>query len=1046
MEFVHNTRESAYRSPYGAVPVGSELRLFIQVKDASVKTCELRTWVDGQGEKLMPMEVDENGFHLLFPLEEKTIVWYFFKLWMEDGTLLYYGAKQGKQGGVGELYSHEPPSFQVTVYELMSIPGWYKNGVVYQIFPDRFHRGTHWREDFQNAFLTKKHGPGHRLVKDWNTLPSYEKDEQGRIQNWDFYGGTLEGIEEKLDYLRDLGVTVLYLNPIFEASSNHRYDTGNYEEIELSLGGNVAFDSLLKKAKEKGISIILDGVFNHCGCDSIYFNRYGNYPTQGAYQSQDSKYRDWFSFAKDGTYDSWWGVDDLPSYRTNSTSVQHYLLSILEKWSKKGVKGWRLDVADELSEDFLVNIHDTIQKTLGKEGLVIGEVWEDASNKISYGSLRHYLLGDELHGVMNYPWRDGIQNFLLSKISAYDIAEILESLQENYPKECLQANLNIMSSHDSIRSRTKLSKNRKEESLVKARVWLMLILQMTLPGVPSIYYGDEVGVEGLEDPMNRASYPWDKEDPDFFTMYKEAIALRKSNTLFQNGSLTCYALQEDVFAYVRKNEQEACLVIINRSCHESHSFEVPSFSSFGVDLLTGDSFEERDGHISGVLHPLQARVISFCAATSLAKPMRKGKGILMHISSLPNEKGLGTIGGEAREFIDEISKQGYSYWQILPIHPTDEHGSPYDGTSAFAANMNLFPKTIEELREEFHRFKPTKSFQEFCQKEAFWLEDYAYFLTLHEKYSLPWPNWPTEKKSFFSKTKKEMEFHQYCQYRFDQEWKALLNYAHSRGIEIIGDLPMYVSLDSSDVYAHRELFTLDQEGNQSAQAGVPGDYFAKDGQLWGNPLYRWDIHKAQGYDWWKKRLRRCFELYDFIRLDHFRGFDTYWSIPQGKTANEGSWKGGPGYDFFQSLYQEFGPLSIIAEDLGSLTASVRYLVHRCGFPGMAVLQFQNEDPLDHEFHALHKIAYTGTHDNQTLVGWCQSRYPQLDSKKLAQEFVEKVQRSSSLVSIVPMQDLLRLDDDSRMNQPGTVGKNWQWQLTQEQWLRFKQRSQTDEGD
>lgn len=630
MEMIHNTRQKQFRSPFGAIPVGKQVELALWVKDTDVQKCELRIWIDDQGEQLMSMEVDERGFHLLFPCQQKAIVWYYFKLTLMDGSMLYYGARQGYQGGIGQIYSYEPPSFQLTVYQPRSIPDWYKKSVVYQIFPDRFYRGKDWQALTKKALSKERKGPGHRLIEDWNTVPGYDKDEQGRIRNWDFYGGTLSGIQEKLPYLKELGIQVIYLNPIFEASSNHRYDTGNYLHVDDMLGGDEAFTSLVKDAEKYGISIILDGVFNHTGCDSVYFNRYGNYPEIGAYQSEQSKYRDWFYFREDGYYHSWWGVDDLPALNQDNEAYRRLICQdqegVIRKWLKTGVKGWRLDVADELKEEFIVEIKKAVEETIGDQGLLIGEVWEDASNKISYGKLRHYFLGDELDGVMNYPWRDGIQRFLLKEINAYDLCEIITSIQENYPPENLQGNLNMMSSHDSIRSMTKLGgapmylsetekKNYRlsdeQRQLAKSRIWLMVLLQMTLPGVPSIYYGDEAGLEGFEDPYNRASYPWGKEDSDILTMYRNAIALRNCLDVFQEGSLYCFALNEDVLGYYREDKDTKCVFLVNRSLSQTHSFELEAKSFHGFDLLSGDRFDCSDGQLRGDIWPMQAKLISF---------------------------------------------------------------------------------------------------------------------------------------------------------------------------------------------------------------------------------------------------------------------------------------------------------------------------------------------------------------------------------------------------------------------------------------------------
>ena len=289
------------------------------------------------------------------------------------------------------------------------------------------------------------------MVDDWSTPPAYDKDENGRIKRWDFYGGTLEGVREKLRYLKDLGVTVIYLNPIFEAASNHRYDTGDYMAIDPMLGDEESFRRLCVDAEEMGISVILDGVFNHTGCDSRYFNKYGNYPDSvGAYQSTDSVYRSWYTFHDDGTYDSWWGVDDLPAINENDPSYHEFICGregVVRRWLRDGARGWRLDVADELPDSFIADIKHAVLAEK-PDGLLIGEVWEDASNKTAYGSLRQYFEGSELDGTMNYPLREGLLAFMRNEIGAQELTRRLEQLGENYPVQALYSELNRLGGHD----------------------------------------------------------------------------------------------------------------------------------------------------------------------------------------------------------------------------------------------------------------------------------------------------------------------------------------------------------------------------------------------------------------------------------------------------------------------------------------------------------------------------------------------------------------------------------------------------------------------
>ena len=1065
MRAFHDSRQAIYRQPYGAVPVGTDVTLSLDVWEDDGAAALCRTWVDGVGETLFPMErtrlADRLRFTCVLPANRPDLIWYSFILTGSDGVQRRYGAREGRVGGEGQLLDWEPPSFQLTVYRPRPLPDWYRNAVVYQIFPDRYCRGEDWKTLAGKALSKPRKGPARRLEADWEATPFYERDETGRVTAWDFYGGTLSGIREKLPHLRELGVTALYLNPIFEAASNHRYDTGDYRKIDPMLGDEEAFTDLALAAEEAGISLILDGVFNHTGCDSRYFNKYGNYDTLGAYQSEDSPYRDWYRFDDSPAgYDCWWGVDDLPNLEETAPGYQDLIYrgedSVVRRWLKAGAKGWRLDVADELPDEVIAGIKATVTDTLGKDGLVIGEVWEDASHKVSYDKLRRYLLGDELDGVMNYPLRDAVHGYLLGRTSAPDLRESLTALQENYPREAFYGSLNLMGSHDRPRLMTlmgeapdpaSLTEAEKRDyrlpddkrGLAKGRIWLATLLQMTLPGVPCIYYGDEAGLEGYADPYNRGTFPWGKEDKDLETIYRSAIGLRKLSPVFTDGDFTPFAQGDDVFGFLRTGGADRCAVAVNRSLWDSPTVTLPLSGKTAVDLVNGSPVACRDdGTAEITLRPMGSAVVFFRDDDPrLGAPMPRGAGVLCHITSLPNDKGPGNIGRPARDFIDFLAAAGQKYWQILPLNPTDEHGSPYAGASAFAANPALLPEGEAELRAMFKAFQGGPDYEAFCEKNKGWLEPYTLFTALKKKHKFQaWQDWPKADRTYPPQSatdpavRAEAAFLTYCQYRFHVLWTELRAYAKEKGVAIIGDLPMYVSADSADVWAERDLFTVDAEGRSSQVAGVPPDYFAKEGQLWGNPLYNWDRMRADGYDWWMRRLARVFDLYDYVRLDHFRGFESYWSIPAGEKATAGRWVFGPGTDLFRRARDRFGPLPVLAEDLGSLTPAVRGLVDQCGFPGTDVVQFYDGDPLAGYQPPAGKVAYTGTHDNQTLLGWCGDRYPDLDPAETAEKLKKTVLASAADVVILPLQDVLGLGDEARMNTPGTVGTNWAWQADQ----------------
>ncbi|MGM9521814.1 MAG: 4-alpha-glucanotransferase [Oscillospiraceae bacterium] len=1063
MRAYHNSRVADYRTPYGALPLGDSVELSIDIWDEPEAQCTCRVWIDGKGEQLFPMEKRELSGHLRFKCtltpEEPELIWYSFIIKTPEGEWRC-GAKDGHTGGESVVKDWEPASFQITVYKPRKVPDWYKNGVVYQIFPDRFCRGEDWRELAEEALSEERSGPGHALCEDWYSTPCYEKDENGRVTRWDFYGGTLSGIKEKLGYLKGLGVTVIYLNPIFKASSNHRYDTGDYMKVDPMLGGDEAFEELVRAADEQGISIILDGVFNHTGCDSRYFNKYENYDSLGAWQSKRSPYRSWYRFDDSPAgYECWWGVDDLPNLEENDPRLRELIFagkdSVVRHWLRKGAKGWRLDVADELPDDFIAGIKSAVTDVRPEDGLLLGEVWEDASNKISYGKLRRYLLGSELDSAMNYPLLDALHGFILGKLPAEALCETLESLKENYPPEAFYSSLNLMGSHDRPRimtimggapdAETLTEEERKSfrlsdgaRGLAKGRIWLMTLIQMTMPGVPCIYYGDEAGLEGYADPYNRGAFPWGREDTDLTGIYRNAVSLRRLYPVFISGDFEPFYDGENVFGFFRDSEDGHAAVLVNRSISESRTVTIPARGGSAAELVGGIPVTIEDGKASLTLGPMGSAVILFLKKESLGAPMPKGAGVLCHITSVPNRDGPGNIGKPAMEFVDFLASAGQKYWQILPVNPTDEHGSPYAGASAFAANISLLPEDEEQLRELFSQFVPEADYALFCAENSQWLVPYAAFTALRRKFGgKMWKDWPEKYRHYDPVLLQEpeifceAEFQKFCQFRFETMWKKLRAYAKEKGVMIIGDLPMYVSEDSADVWAQPELFTVDGDGHTTSCAGVPPDYFAKDGQHWGNPLYRWDVMKDNGYDWWMRRLQRVFSLYDYVRLDHFRGFESYWSIPAGERASKGAWLFGPGTELFEKARSRFGPLPVLAEDLGLITPAVRGLVASCGFPGTDVLQFYNGDPLSEYIPPEGKIAYSGTHDNQTLIGWCMERYPELDPAEAAQKLMDKVLESRAEVAILPLQDVLGLDDSARMNTPGTTGTNWTWQAKKE---------------
>ena len=1061
MRAKHVTSSLEYREPFGAAHVGDEVTLRIDVWDEPEATAELRLWIDDSGEQIVEMTPSEEDDHLRFEAsftpEEPQIVWYSFNITAADGAIWRYGARSHRACGEGDFAYGDPPSFQITCYETQrsAFPDWYKGGIVYQIFPDRFARGGDWEERAEAALKLHPKGPKRHLVEDWYEKPSYARYEDGSISQWDFYGGNLEGITEHLDYLQGLGVTALYLNPIFEAQSNHRYDTGDYLMVDPMLGDDESFERLCSEAEARGISIILDGVFNHTGADSRYFNRLGNYPEVGAYQSPDSPYRDWFKMKEDGSYSCWWGVDALPDVNEDNRDYRQLICGrdgVVRRWLRKGARGWRLDVADELPDDFIADIK-AAELTEKPDALLIGEVWEDATTKVAYGKLRKYFHGHELDGVMNYPLRHAILDFLIDKITAPKLADITEQLHENYPEEAFYSTLNLLGSHDRVRlmnilgdaphrstlseeERAKYQLDNNKRSLAVSRLWVAALMQMTLPGVPCIYYGDEAGMEGYADPFNRATFPWGKEDKNCFNIYRNAIAIRKALPVLVDGDFMPFALNDDVFGYWRTNDEDCVCVLINRSLSNSHTVQVPMRDEAVSDVISGRHIKVQDDKAEVFLWPLGTSVLYFHKKVRLQAPMQRGMGVLAHITSVPNEDNPGTLGAPSLRFVDWLAEAGVRYWQILPVNPCDQWGSPYAGLSAFAGNPQLLEGAHGKMTSFDTDFEDSPDYRRYLEVNDEWLLPYATFRAIKDELGeQPWWIWPKMYRTWSPRLAKSkalkarVEHHCRVQYEFQRQWDELHDYARAHGISIVGDMPMYVSSDSSDVWAHRDLFALDEQGLVTSQAGAPPDPLGPEGQLWGNPTYLWDRHKATGYDWWMRRFGRMFELYDYVRLDHFLGFSSYYSIPVGCSALDGSWRFGPGLDLFRVAYERFGALPIIAEDLGTVTPAVRALVASSGAPGMSVALFVDEDVREGFHPAPDACAFTGTHDTETLVGWCENHFGlgRHDAVELAKKIERFVLQSESDLAVLPLQDVLLLGNDSRMNMPGVAEGNWTWQ-------------------
>ena len=559
MQLYHDSQSILYRSPLGAAKCFSAVNLRIRVSE-NVRSVLLRFY-DGS-EKWIPMEKGVNGWYSAYVTmpDIPILCWYDFRAEDHDGNIRIYGAPGDGLGGAGETGSHR--AWQITVYSPdYETPEWMRTGVMYQIFPDRFHKSGESHPMREECYYHKE----------WNETPILMPEGGDDNCARDFFGGDLKGIEEKLPYLASLGVTVLYLNPIFQARSNHRYDTADYKQIDSHLGDNEAFSSLCKAAEKLGIHVMLDGVFSHTGEDSIYFNRFGRFPTVGACQSTQSPYYPWYQFTSyPDRYACWWGIHTLPAMNKENESLQEFLLGdegVARFWLEKGASGWRLDVADELPMNFLRRLRKAV-KSKDKNAVVLGEVWEDASHKEAYGEMRCYCQGDTLDSVMNYPLREAALDFFTGKTGAKALRRLILSQKENYPAPFYYALMNLAGSHDRPRAINTLSGHTWEElkpilrgsqrlteeeyRLGAERYVKMMQLLCALPGIPCLYYGDERGMQGGSDPFCRGTFPWEGGDREMEEKIRALLLQRKNSKALQTGKLLVEAPDEDTIRIIRE--------------------------------------------------------------------------------------------------------------------------------------------------------------------------------------------------------------------------------------------------------------------------------------------------------------------------------------------------------------------------------------------------------------------------------------------------------------------------------------------------------------
>lgn len=575
---IFNSRNKAYKSIISALATDEECKFRIIVpRDCKCSSAVLAVTKENEDTAYYGMfwagmcGNDYEYWELHFSATTPGLYFYHFELETP------WGKSFVKNGGNGMgVMNAEDGEFQQTVYDKdFTVPDFLKGGIIYQIFPDRFY----------NSGQSKRNVPPVRVMRKWGEEPYWKAEQMHGIWNNDFFGGDLKGIEKKLPYLADLGVSCIYINPVFEAHSNHRYDTADYEKIDSLLGTEKDLKSLCKTAKEKyNISIILDGVFSHTGCDSKYFNMYNTYDSIGAYNSKSSPYFDWYKFIDyPDDYHAWWGIKLLPEVNEENEGYRNYICGkngILRKWLRCGISGWRLDVADELPDAFLDDLRKAVKEE-NKDAVIIGEVWEDATNKFAYGERRRYLLGEQLDSVMNYPFADAVLDFVKFGNSEAFFNSVM-SIVENYPPNVLNILMNHIGTHDTLRAITRLAgpnpdgydrqwqyehNELSEYDYLKGISMLKMasLIQYTLPGVPSVYYGDEVGMQGMKDPFNRGCMNWDKPNEELLKWYRRLGQIRHGCKAFTDGEFYPIYCSDSVIAYSREGEKGKCLVAVNNS-------------------------------------------------------------------------------------------------------------------------------------------------------------------------------------------------------------------------------------------------------------------------------------------------------------------------------------------------------------------------------------------------------------------------------------------------------------------------------------------------
>ena len=595
MRILFDSKLPQYKTPFGTLVPGQECTLNIQIPSAVQTTrvvCHL-SYADGGEAQQVGLEFKMKkgpyeAWQGKFSIPETGLYFYYFVIHHRTGSFRLFRQGDDTNMEAGDLWQVSccPADFET--------PEWARGATIYQLFPDRFNCSG-------KVDLTGKLEP-YTIHKYWHEEVEWKPTPEGIVLNNDFYGGNFKGITEKMDYIADMGTTILYLNPISKSFSSHRYDTGDYKTPDPMLGTKDEFTQLCDAAHARGIRVILDGVYSHTGSDSLYFNKMGTFPGKGAYQSEQSPYRSWYTFHNwPDSYVSWWNFDTLPTVNKMDPEFIKYIItdedSVVAHWLRLGADGYRLDVADELPDEFIKLLRNRIRE-VKPDAYLMGEVWEDASNKMAYGRRRRYFTDGELDSVMNYPFRTAILDFMRGRDSGQGLRNTVMTIVENYPQQVVQCNMNLLGTHDTPRiltalvddfdgSREEKAKrrlSRNQMDVARDRLMMASFIQYTLPGSPSLYYGDEACMEGYKDPFNRRPYPWGREDWEMLNHFKRLGKLRKNCEALRLGDISFFEAGDKHLGYTRSYNGKSVKIYVNRS---GDPWEIPySPMILGCNLQT----------------------------------------------------------------------------------------------------------------------------------------------------------------------------------------------------------------------------------------------------------------------------------------------------------------------------------------------------------------------------------------------------------------------------------------------------------------------------